>query len=488
LCGPEIGRMKGRIWSASRARRDVTARRTALLICALTFVAAIPGCFFARVSARNAAIVLRTPDEVPNRIIDPRRPDARLAALWVGHATVLVQIDDKFVLTDPVFTGFVGTLSRRLVEPGIAPENLPLLDAAVVSHRHYDHLSPESIRRIGGRVRVVLVPEATSADIPPGPYRTLELPWWRAWESDDGLRITAVPVKHEGGRAIDASSHPRSYTGYVIEYHGVTVYFPGDTAYAPDLFSLVAARFPTIDLALLPIGPIAPRNEMQPRHMNPEQALRAAFDLHARRMIPIHYDTFIDSDDDTGDCLRGLEHAISDLGTRNTLVLPLRIGEHRILETREGVSTNPTSSPPAPTTARRKPRCIPRLRCRPGEPPMLSDEQIRLLERHSEDSSNRDHPGHHEVNRGDDHRQLDLGRRRANRSVLTVAGMRGDSLLRSPCSRSHPYSAAGADPGACRAQVASTTVPTRVDSESRLRRSYPRLRKLLRRRHHDHVH
>jgi len=288
------------------------------------------GCFFARVSTKNAGILFRTPDEIANRIVDPRRPEARLAALWIGHATVLLQLDDRFVLTDPVFTNFVGTVSKRLVAPGLAPENLPPVDALLISHRHYDHLSPDSIERIRSRISNVLVPEATTDDIPAGSYATTELPWWKSWEHD-GLRITAVPVVHVGSRALDGASHPRSFTGYVIEYHDMVVYFGGDSAYRQDVFEDIAKRWPHIDLALLPIGPISPPAEMLPTHMNPAQALRSAHDLRAERMIPIHFDTFINSYDERGDCLRALE-AAKNADAQSTLqVLPLHIGEQRVL-------------------------------------------------------------------------------------------------------------------------------------------------------------
>src|SRR5687767_11858623 len=75
---------------------------------------------FGIISLRNTMIVLRPPDPVPNRITSPERHDARLSALWIGHSTVLVQLDDKFILTDPLFTRYVGGISARLVEPGIS--------------------------------------------------------------------------------------------------------------------------------------------------------------------------------------------------------------------------------------------------------------------------------------------------------------------------------------------------------------------------------
>src|SRR5690606_26103988 len=95
-----------------------------------------------------------------------------------------------------------------------------------------------------------------------------------------------------------------SFTGYVIEHDGLKVYFGGDTAYDQRLFVETAARYPDIDVALLPIAPIEPRDFMRRTHLDPDEAVRAFIDLGAKRMVPIHYGTFINSTDAPGDALR----------------------------------------------------------------------------------------------------------------------------------------------------------------------------------------
>src|SRR5689334_23879198 len=118
----------------------------------------IAGCgFIGRALQRNLAAPSE-PAKVANKIRDPRRADARLSVLWIGHATALVQIDDVFILTDPVFTRTVGQLSPRLVEPGLAPADLPPLAAVVVSHMHFDHLSYDSLAMIEDKTPILLLP------------------------------------------------------------------------------------------------------------------------------------------------------------------------------------------------------------------------------------------------------------------------------------------------------------------------------------------
>jgi len=279
---------------------------------------------------RNAAQWGHEPRLLEHKIHDPRT-SARLAVLWIGHATVLVQMGDRFVLTDPVFTKSVGELSPRLVEPGLDPADLPPLAAVVVSHMHFDHLSFDSLGMIEDRTRVLLLPPGARSSVPKYAFESRELDRWETYESM-GVRITAVPVRHVGGRyGIDQAWNPRAFTGYVFEHDGMTVYFGGDTAYDPPLFRAAHERFPHIDLALLPICPDRPRDFMQSTHMDPGQALLAFGELSADRMVPIHFGTFVNSDDGEQDCPLRLREEMGRLGVADARVPILAIGEQRVI-------------------------------------------------------------------------------------------------------------------------------------------------------------
>ncbi len=289
----------------------------------------LSACFFGRTLERN----LFAPPEraVANKVSHARRGEARLAALWIGHATVLVQLDDKFVLTDPLFTRTVAQLSPRLVEPGIDAENLPELDVVVVSHMHFDHLSFGSLDMLEKRTQVVLVPPGVRSNMPRYDFAIHALERWASYEAD-GLRVTAVPVQHVGGRwGVDAAFTRQAFTGYVFEYRGLSVYFGGDTAYWPDAFRATQARFPNLDVAILPICPEEPRDFMSPTHVDPAQALDAFRLLGAKHMIPIHYDTFINSDDPPGRCSSELSHQMRARHLGKDRVHAIAIGEQRVL-------------------------------------------------------------------------------------------------------------------------------------------------------------
>jgi N-acyl-phosphatidylethanolamine-hydrolysing phospholipase D len=308
-------------------------QRLRLFAFASTIGLAVAGCgragLIAGFLARNVASLGRPMDRLPHRITQPLRPDARLAALWVGHATVLLQMDDKFVLTDPVFTDSVGQMSKRLVEPGIDVKNLPRIDAVVISHLHFDHLSLGTLDLIEDKVSRVYLPEGGVIYVPSSDAPTIELPPWNAHEVD-GLRVTAVPVRHVGFRySGDRDWMTHSFTGYVVQYHGLQVYFAGDTALTPS-FAATAARFPGIDLAILPIAPIHPRSFMCRTHVDPAEALLAFETLGARHMLAVHYDTFVNSLDEYGEAPRVLRGLLPQHGLDAERVAILAHGEQRV--------------------------------------------------------------------------------------------------------------------------------------------------------------
>lgn len=321
--------------------------RALLLLSFVTASLAAPGCTASKAMGRAVGSFFDAPKPV-NKERHPARPDARLAVVWVGHATALVQIGDKVVLTDPVFTSTVGQLSRRLVEPGIDPEDLPPVDAVVVSHMHFDHLSLGSLEKIEGKVRTLLLPTGGTAYLTDFGFPVVELRPFQSWEKD-GLRVTAVPVTHVGWRyGLDAAWADRSFTGYVIEHDGVKVYFGGDTGYDQKIFVETALRFPDIDLALLPIAPIEPRELMRRTHLDPFEAVQAFVDLKARWMVPIHYDTFVNSFDPPGAALREMEKAKRRWKLeegREIAVLP--VGQRRVLIPKEGLPPAPAPPPVA---------------------------------------------------------------------------------------------------------------------------------------------
>ena len=292
------------------------------------------GCssFFTRFLAKSFETLPGAPDTVAGKITHPIFHTVGLSALWVGHATCLFQIGDKVFITDPIFSETAGMVSKRSIEPGIQPQAIDRLDYILVSHIHFDHLNYSSLSMLP-KSAVMLLPKGAAEYIPEfgfSDYR--EMKSWSTFEAD-GVRITAVPVRHFNGRyGFDGAwlHWTTTFTGYVIEYQGKTVFFAGDTGYDPEKFKEIGRRF-AIDLALIPIAPVEPHDFMKYVHADPAEALHIFDDVRAKFMIPIHHRTFIQGLDTSLTYAQDQLTALVAARHLQDRVLLLKIGEQRIL-------------------------------------------------------------------------------------------------------------------------------------------------------------
>jgi L-ascorbate metabolism protein UlaG (beta-lactamase superfamily) len=229
-----------------------------------------------------------------------------VAVTFIGHDTFLLRTATRVLLTDPVFTAHAGPLGRlgppRVRPPAIPLVALPRVDVVLLSHNHYDHLQPSSLAALRCDVVTTL---GVGRYLPRG-GNAVELDWWQSVDVG-GTRITAVPAQHFSARTL-WDKNRSLWCGFVVEVDGVTVYFAGDSGYTPQ-FAEIGARFPAIDVALLPIGAYEPRWFMQPMHMNPEEAVRAHLDIRPRFSIGMHFATFQLTDEGIDEPLRALERA-----------------------------------------------------------------------------------------------------------------------------------------------------------------------------------
>jgi L-ascorbate metabolism protein UlaG (beta-lactamase superfamily) len=270
----------------------------AILLILLSIAPAVTGCnsYITRIIGDSIANIAAPIPPAPRQTLSPILNNVGIAVTWVGHATVVIQIHDKIFITDPVFTKTVGLIAHRKVGLGIVPDSLKRVDATLISHTHFDHLSYGSLAMLP-KNGTLLVPFGGVEYVPEfGFEETRALSAWEVWERD-GVRITAVPVQHFGGRyGIDSQWNDEpAYTGWVIEYNGRTVFIGGDTGYDPSLFKEIGRRFSDakqIDLAILPIAPSRSEGLGGGVHVSPAGAVQILQDLNAKMMIPMHYATF----------------------------------------------------------------------------------------------------------------------------------------------------------------------------------------------------
>ncbi len=213
---------------------------------------------------------------------------------WVGHATVLVQMDHVSFLTDPTWSSTASPLPflgpRRYVPPALALEALPPIDFVLVSHNHYDHLDVPTIRRLAATGARVLVPLKVAPLLRgAGVDRIDELDWWDMRRLGD-LTVHCVPSQHWSGRGLTDQS-ATLWGGWVVVGPTRRFYFAGDSGYFPG-FAEIGRRLGPFGLAALPIGAYEPQAMMRPVHLNPEEALQAGLDVGAAAMLGMHYGTF----------------------------------------------------------------------------------------------------------------------------------------------------------------------------------------------------
>lgn len=220
-------------------------------------------------------------------LIHSSSPRTRLT--WIGHSSFLLQMGDRAVLLDPVFSSRVGWLYPRHGEPGLRFDQLPELTAILVTHNHYDHLDLPSLRSLSGEVPII-VPSRLGRYLERRvPQSLIELGWWESAEMA-GLAITLVPAQHWSRRRI-MDTNRTLWGGFVVAKGAVATYHASDTSWF-DGFREIGRRYKDLRVAMLPIGGYRPRWFMEHYHLNPEQAGQAFEALGARCLVPMHWGTF----------------------------------------------------------------------------------------------------------------------------------------------------------------------------------------------------
>ena len=214
--------------------------------------------------------------------------------LWTGHASVWLALQQTTIAIDPVL-GDIPLYKRHTPLP--IPKKQLRADIILLTHAHYDHYDKASVDYLLSKNpgTIIVAPigfwRYLKGKIPR--ERCFELEWWES-VMIGGVFITLVPAKHWSKRT-PFDTNKALWGGYVIQNSDHTIYHSGDTAYG-EHFKEIGERF-DIDEAFLPIGAYRPEAIMKYNHTNPPEALHAAIDLKAKTLIPIHYGTFVLSDE-----------------------------------------------------------------------------------------------------------------------------------------------------------------------------------------------
>jgi len=223
-------------------------------------------------------------------------PASGLRITWLGHSTLLLEIDGKRVLTDPVWSdraspfSFVGP--KRWYAPPLPLEDLPDIDAILISHDHYDHLDYETVLALKDRDTPWLVPLGVGAHLEHWGMpkeQIIELDWWEEHRIDD-ITFTATPARHFSGRsAPSAGGGPTLWAGWSVAGPVHRAYYSGDTALFDELVD-IGERLGPFDLTMIENG--AYNQAWADVHLGPEQAVRAHELVRGRVMLPVHWGLF----------------------------------------------------------------------------------------------------------------------------------------------------------------------------------------------------
>ncbi len=228
-------------------------------------------------------------------------PETGLRVTWFGHSSLLLEIDGVTVLVDPVWDERASPVSfagpKRFFAPTIALEQLPHIDALLLSHDHYDHLGSETVRKIATlrpdlRWIVPLGVRAVLAGFGVNPAKVDELDWTEeaTVQGLEGavLKVTSIPARHFSGRSA-WNRNETLWTSFVLRGSRHNVYHGTDTGAWPG-FAAIAAEYGPFDLTLLEIGAY---NELWSNiHLGPDGAVDAFRELGGGTLMPIHWGLF----------------------------------------------------------------------------------------------------------------------------------------------------------------------------------------------------
>lgn len=249
-----------------------------------------------------------------------------LRVTWLGHSTVLLEIDGHRVLTDPVFGERASPLAfagpKRFHPVPATLDELPQIDAVLLSHDHYDHLCAPTVRALATKDMPIVTSLGVGARLEAlgiAPERIVELDWNES-VSVRGLRFTATPCQHFSGRTASDRNHTL-WSSWVIEGHRHRLFFSGDTGLSPD-FAETGRRYGPFDLVLLEIGAFHP--SWGDIHLGPENALEVFSMLGGGTLLPVHWGTFSLAMHDWDEPAETLLRLASE---RNARILTPRLGE-----------------------------------------------------------------------------------------------------------------------------------------------------------------
>jgi L-ascorbate metabolism protein UlaG (beta-lactamase superfamily) len=216
---------------------------------------------------------------------------------WIGHATYLIKLGDTTIITDPVFSKNAGPLifgPKRFTEPALKLNEIPKTNLFLLTHNHYDHQDMSTIRRYPYKDSKVLVPLKLGKYFTRYRFKDVnEMDWYEEIRINDDLKVTFLPAVHWSKRSL-TDINKTLWGNFLIEYKNIKILFACDTGYG-NIYKKLGEKYGPIDLTMINIGAydFKPMFDKSIYHTTPEEALNVAQDLKSKKIIGMHWGTFV---------------------------------------------------------------------------------------------------------------------------------------------------------------------------------------------------
>ena len=219
---------------------------------------------------------------------------------WVGHATFIIKLGNTTIITDPVFSKNAGPLifgPKRFTDPALKLSEIPKIDLFLLTHNHYDHQDMTTIRKFPYKDTKVLTPLKLGKYFRRNGYQDVnEMDWYDEIRINENLKVTFLPAVHWSKRSL-TDTNKTLWGSFLIEYNRKKILFACDTG-SGNIYEDLGNQYGPIDLTLINIGaynfyPIMPYKDKSIYHTSPEEALKIGQDLRSKKMLGMHWGTFV---------------------------------------------------------------------------------------------------------------------------------------------------------------------------------------------------
>ena len=248
---------------------------------------------------------------------------------WIGHATYLIKLGNMTIITDPVFSKNAGPLifgPKRFTEPALKLNEIPKTDIILLTHNHYDHQDMSTIRNFPYKDAKVLVPLKLGKYFKK--YKDVnEMDWYEEIKINDHLKITFLPAVHWSKRSL-TDTNKTLWGNFLIQYKNIKILFARDTGYG-NIYKEIGEKYGPIDITMINIGAydFRPMFDKSIYHTTPEEALNVAQDLKSKKVLGMHWGTFVLSLEPVMEPLIRFKENAQKFGFKKEDAITFKIGE-----------------------------------------------------------------------------------------------------------------------------------------------------------------